>query len=407
MAIMFAATYPHRVDGLILEGTGATLMSDADRERLADPAERAESRARAEVFVDAWGTPDSMTLARFAPSLLADDEFVRWWPRYERQSASRDALLALFELNGQMDARGVIDRVECPILIVHRTGDQIIPVEIARETAALFEAAGKDVTLVEVPGTDHYTFAGDMEPIMAAIERFATGTVQERPAAASTPVSITTLGEFRVEVDGVEVPTGEWGSRRARTLLKRLVAAQGWPVTRDELIELLWPDDAGADRDRLSARLSVQLSAVRRVLRGGVIADRSTVRLDLNAVDLDLARWNALTDERSIVDGYGEFLPDDLYDDWSGPTRDEVRGRMVTAARRLVDLSLVAGDAETAETAARAIVRADQFDEVGHQGLIRALAAQGRHGEARSAHEAYTVAMHELGVEATPLDDIV
>ena len=28
MAIMFAATYPHRVDGLILEGTGATLLSD-------------------------------------------------------------------------------------------------------------------------------------------------------------------------------------------------------------------------------------------------------------------------------------------------------------------------------------------------------------------------------------------
>ena len=345
-----------------------------------------------------------MTLSRFAPSLLEDEEFARWWPRYERQCASRDALLALFELNGQMDARGVIARIECPVLIVHRAGDQIIPVEVARETAALFEAAGVDVTVVEVPGSDHYTFAGDMEPIMAAIERFTTGTVQERPTAPASPVAITTLGEFRVEVDGVEVPTSEWGSRRARTLLKRLVAAQGWPVTRDELIELLWPDEVGADRDRLSARLSVQLSAVRRILRGGVIADRSTVRLDRNAVDLDLSRWNELTDDLAIVTGYGEFLPDDRYDDWSGPTRDEVRTRMVAAARRVVDDALGRADGATAEAAARAIVRADEFDEVGHQSLIAALAAQGRHGEARTAHEAYARAMAELGVEVEPFE---
>ena len=405
MAIMFAATYPARVDGLILEGTGASLLSDADRLRLSDPAELAMARARTEAFATAWGTVESMTLARFAPTLLADEDFVRWWPRYERQSASRDALLALFELNGQMDAREVIDRVECPVLVIHRIGDPVIPIDVARETAALFSQAGADVTLVEVPGDDHYTFAGDMEPIIAAIERFTTGTVRSRRAAATTPVAITTLGEFRVEVDGVEVPTSEWGSRRARTLLKRLVAARGWPVTRDELIDLLWPDGTDVDRDRLSARLSVQLSAVRRVLRGGVVANRSTVRLDTSAVDLDLSRWLGLDDDRAIVERYGEFLPDDRYEDWTGPTRDEVRARMVTAARRVIDAALAADDGETAEAAARAIVAADTYDEAGHRGLVRALSRQGRHGEARAAHDSYVTAMDGLGIEPAPFDE--
>ena len=125
------------------------------------------------------------------------------------------------------------------------------------------------------------------------------------------------MGRFDVVVDGTSVPTSAWGSKRARTLLKRLVVARGWPVTRDELIEVLWPD--GGDIDRLGARLSVQLSAVRRILRGGVIADRSSIRLDLDHVDVDIERWFAQTDDAAIVAGYdGEFLPDDRYEDWSG-----------------------------------------------------------------------------------------
>ena len=189
-------------------------------------------------------------------------------------------------MNRDMDARGVIDRVECPVLILHRTGDLVTPVEGARETRDLFAAAGADVRLVEVPGADHWTFAGDMDPLVDAIEQFTTGEVSGRTdpriapsdAAAAPPrhrTEIATLGRFEVTVDGEPVPPAAWGSRRARTLLKRLVVARGWPVTRDELTELLWPGEVS---DRLSARLSVQLSAVRRVLHGGVVADRSTVR---------------------------------------------------------------------------------------------------------------------------------
>lgn len=213
-------------------------------------------------------------------------------------------------------------------------------------------------------------------------------------------VEIRTMGRFEVVVDGELVPTSEWGSKRARTLLKRLVVARGWPVTRDELFEVLWPGEAS---DRLGARLSVQLSAVRRILRGGVIADRSSIRLDTSRVAIDLEEWFRLDDDRGIVDGYvGELLPSDRYDDWSGPLRDEMRDRFVGAARRLIE-----ADADDADALMRRLVDIDPYDESAHRGLVRRLHAAGRHGEAATAHQRYSRSMAELGVVPEPWDDVV
>ncbi|MFK8024997.1 MAG: alpha/beta fold hydrolase [Ilumatobacter sp.] len=403
MAIMFAATYPERVDGLILEGTGATLVSDADRAaRNAPDYEPSEMRQR---FVSSWGTPDSMTLEVFAPSLLADEEFVAWWPSYERQAANRDALGSLFDLNIEMDAREALAQVRCPVLILHRTDDISVPVERARETCQMLLDHGADVRLVELPGKDHFTFAGDIDPIGDEIERFTTGMVRDRPAIVPHEVEVRTLGAFDVLVDGASVPTSEWGSKRARTLLKRLVAAQGWPVTRDELIEILWPDELS---DRLSARLSVQLSAVRRVLHGAVIADRSTVRLDVDAIHVDLAHWSDLDDVDAIVAGYvGEFLPDERYEDWASGVRDAARSRFVGAAHQVAAAAQASGDLERAEQTLRRVVAADGYDEPGHRALVTVLHRAGRLGEARAAHEAYVAKMDELAVRAADYDDIV
>ncbi len=198
---------------------------------------------------------------------------------------------------------------------------------------------GVDVELVEMPGDDHFLYATDLAFALGAIERFTTGRVSDRTLSwTKHRTEIVTLGRFEVMVDGTPVPTAAWGSKRARTLLKRLVVARGWPVTRDELIAVLWPEDD--DIERLGARLSVQLSAVRRILGGGVIADRSSIRLDLDHVDVDIERWFAQTDDAAIVAGHaGEFLPDDRYEDWSAPLRDEIRARFGVAARGLAAIS--------------------------------------------------------------------
>ena len=177
----------------------------------------------------------------------------------------------------------------------------------------------------------------------------------------------------------------------------------GWPVTRDHLCDILWPDEG--DRQRLGARLSVQLSAVRRVLGGGVIANREAVQLDLDAVDTDLERFFAAADDAAVVAAYGgEFLPEDVFEDWTGPVRDEARSRFVSAARRLASYHLDHRRYLRAADAARRLIAADGFDDGAHSLLVEALRSAGEIGEAKRAHAAWAAAMAELDIEIAPFE---
>ena len=401
MALMFAATYPERVDGVILESTSATLLGDAQREAFERGERTPEAIERRRRFVEGWGTADSIVPDLFAPSIADDQDYRRWHQRYERNAASRDALVTLMDLNGRMDARGVLHRIEGPVLIVHRVDDPMAPVELVLDTERRLRSYGIDVERLEQAGADHYLYAADLAGALAAIERFTTGRVRrDHSRWVERTVEVTTLRRFEVRVAGEPVATGEWGSKRARTLLKRLVAARGWPVTRDELIDILWPD--GGDPARLGARLSVQLSAVRRILRGGIVADRSSIRLDLDHVDVDLEQWFAVTDDESIVAGYGELLPDDRYEDWSRSLRDEASARFAAAARRLA----AERTGEEAAGLLRRVLAQDPFDEVAHLRLVVGLREAGQLGEARRAYQEYVDSMDEIGMPSAAWDDI-
>ena len=400
MSLMFAATYPDRVQGVILESSAACLVPDVDNG--GDPVTGADGDSWRERLEATWGTPESVTVDLFAPSLADNDEFRRWHQRYERNAAGRDAIGILMDLAVEMDARGVLHRIECPVLILHRVGDRVVPIDLARETGGLLRGHGVDVEVVEMPGDDHFLYATDLALALGAIERFTTGKVSDRTRTwRKYRTEIVTMGRFDVVIDGTSVATSAWGSKRARTLLKRLVVARGWPVTRDELIEVLWPDDGHIER--LGGRLSVQLSAVRKILGGGVIADRSSIRLDLEHVDVDIERWFALTDDSAIVGSYdGEFLPDDRYEDWSAPLRHEIQSRFCVAARRLAEVS---SPSDAIELARRALAQ-DPYDEGAHRSLVATLRVEGRLSEARDAYQAYVAAMDDFGVGSTNWDDI-
>lgn len=351
--LLFAAAYPHRVASLIFVGSAARLFLG---ETLTDEV-RAEQVERRTEFARRWGTAETMSIDIFAPSLTDSSEFRSWYPRYERLSAGHDSLKALFIEMLDMDAREAVPHINAPMLVLHRVDDASMPVELGRELAALAQNA----TLIEIPGIDHFSFVGDVDAWMNPFERWVTGTVQDRtpPSIPAGLAHVTTLGRFAVSVDGREVERNEWGSRRARTLLKRLVVARGWPVTRDELFDLLWPDET--DRARLGARLSVQLSSVRRVLGGGVIADRDTIAIDRSVVTSDLDALLGCNDDEQIIElGAGDLLPEDRYEDWVQPIREQVRLTVSAAIRRRLTTIEAAGETDSPE----AIRLAGRYDEL-------------------------------------------
>jgi len=393
MTLLFAATYPDRVQSITLYGTGVTTMRDATQE---------EHDASRDTVCREWGTPESRIVDFFAPSRANDPAYRSWHQRYERHCATPDSLGDLLDLCREMNVDEILPLLDVPTLVLHNTHELIIPVEFGRHLAEHIPGA----TLIEYNRSDHFCYIGDLDPWMADIERFVTGTeIPRKPLSPKHDVRIVTLGRFAVEVNGEEIPNSAWGSRRARQLCKRLVAARGRPVTRDELIDMLWPEEG--DRQSLSARLSVQLSAVRRILGGGVIANRESVRLNLDEVSTDLNDLFESSGDEQITQLYaGEFLPEDLYDDWTHGARGEARSRFTQAARAFAAQAATDGNHELVTQLARRLVAADPYEQEFHLMLIKAHQEAGLAGEARRAHESWSRAMAELDLDIPPLESL-
>src|SRR5439155_26954098 len=116
--------------------------------------------------------------------------------------------------------------------------------------------------------------------------RHAAGLLAALPATRPPAVAIVALGRFQVIRDGVPAAAGEWQSRKARDLLKLLIARRGRSTPRELVMEALWP---GEEPARLAGRLSVALSVARAVLdehkrfdpQRFLVVDREALRLDL------------------------------------------------------------------------------------------------------------------------------
>lgn len=409
MAMLFAVTYPDRVAGLILDGTAAAIVPLSE-----SPEAREERLAVRDMWLDRWGTERSLTLAAMAPSVASDPWYREWQPRYERQSASPAALRDLVSMIEEIDVSAVLPAIDVPTLARHRVDDAIVSIEWARDTVAAIPGA----RLVEYPGADHFVHTGDdVDSWLDVLQEFTTG-VRPRPrrsryahqqAPVGTVTSIRTLGGFAVTIGDQEVPLTAWGSRRARQLCKMLAAARGQPVPRDQLIEALWPAEPGTER--LGARLSVQLSTVRRILGGGIVADRASIRLNLDEIRLDvddLHRSFETDDLAQVIELYrGEFLPEDPYEDWAAPARDHARRVYIRAAHGFAVSAATNGDHDQAADYASRILVTDPFDERAHRQLISALSAAGRPGEAQQAYNSYTDRMNELAVPCAGFAEVI
>lgn len=119
MAILFAVTYPERVESLTLFGTGPRAMRRYTDDELPAVKELLDQMS------DDWGTSDSMILRAFAPSVADDPQMQAWWERYERNSADRDSIRELLDLNLEIDVSEVLDQVAVPTLVLRRVDDPI------------------------------------------------------------------------------------------------------------------------------------------------------------------------------------------------------------------------------------------------------------------------------------------
>ncbi|HET7483564.1 MAG TPA: adenylate/guanylate cyclase domain-containing protein [Actinomycetota bacterium] len=205
MALLFAATYPHRVSHLILYGTGPCFTSFDDY-----PDETA-ARRRLEWtrITEEWGRGSSIDM--FIPSLGHDDLVRQQWAKWERTGASPAMAAKLAESNRQADVRDIVSSVAAPTLVLHCQGDQAVPVESGRWLANHVS----DSRYVELDGSDHIPWGDQAPQLLEEVQEFLTGT---RPTVDPQRILATVMFSDIVDSTGRAV---ELGDRRWKELLDR------------------------------------------------------------------------------------------------------------------------------------------------------------------------------------------
>ena len=218
----------------------------------------------------------------------------------------------------------------------------------------------------------------------------------EGPPASAHCWDIQALGALRVSDEHGPRPLGRDGPRR---LLAFLLVNRAAPVSRERLIDALWPDLTLAQGRR---RLADAIYRLRRTLppaaleaRGELLALGAGLRVDVWAFE-DLAGDADPSGWRTAPEIYaGDLLPE-VYDDWATGPRAAARERLLDCLARLAE-----GEPDAAQAAAlyRRLVAADPLREGAHVGLMRALAGAGRLAEAVAAYERLEQVLAEaLGV---------
>ena len=161
---------------------------------------------------------------------------------------------------------------------------------------------------------------------------------------------VQTLGAFRVWRSTEEVPDAAWQRRKARQLFQLLLTRRGEFLQKEEICDLLWPEQSQAQAE---AAFKVTLNALCKALEPArppqapsFFVTRREATYGLNpsaAIDVDADRFARLatagrreaeagdaacasaTLRGALALYQGDYLPDSLYEPWSSDERERLR----------------------------------------------------------------------------------
>jgi class 3 adenylate cyclase len=164
MCTLFAATYPDKIDNLVLYGSMARFSGNEDYPFMPD------EHSVANYVPDIWGTTAAVKL--FAPDLLDDPEAVAATTRFMRQVGSPNTIRQLYKANVTIDIRAILPTIRVPTLILQRRDDKAV----IHHNGRYFADHIPNAVYLELPGRNHAVWIGDWRVLIEAIERFSSAT---------------------------------------------------------------------------------------------------------------------------------------------------------------------------------------------------------------------------------------
>jgi len=206
MSIVFSATYPERVQALLL--VAAEVKEATTDDWPWGEVTREEFDALMESLPERWGK--GLSADYFFPDHPDPERLREWFGRLQTMSMTPRDAIAFMSMAFEIDVRDVVSAVHVPTLVLHRVGDNVCHVENGRFLAREIEGA----KYVELPGSIHTPWGGDPSDILDEIREFVTG-VREAPE----PERVLATVLFTDIVGSTERAT-RLGDRRWREVLE-------------------------------------------------------------------------------------------------------------------------------------------------------------------------------------------
>ncbi len=245
----------------------------------------------------------------------------------------------------------------------------------------------------------------------------------ESPGADSRlRLDIRCFGRFQLYLDGKLLSPRAFRRRQSLTALKILFTYRERPLTKEQLIEYLWPE---GDPETAARNLPVVIHDLRRGLASispheyhFILAEGGSYHFNTQApyrLDVDEflkgVKWGegqqaqgnrqeALEIYRSTARLYqGDFLEDESYNDWCSAERERLREIYLTLMEKIASLLAEEGDLEGSAGYLRQALLVDNLREMVYRQLMHCLWKAGRSDEAlRQYTICKQVLAEELGV---------
>jgi len=231
------------------------------------------------------------------------------------------------------------------------------------------------------------------------IRKAADQLLSAIPKLPSPGLKITCFGKFMLFRGEEKIIEKEWRYKKAKMLFKYLLSTRNRGFQPKEvLMELLWPEE---EADKASNRLRVVMTSLRKTLepeleRGMasayILSQGDSYMLDLGmkgSADIDefsselkLADKNSKDPEvviRHFIKAealyMGEFLEEDLYEEWCAEERNHFRGKYLNLLTRIISFYQDKNKYETCIEYANKYLKYDKYAENIYQVLMKCYAS--------------------------------
>jgi LuxR family maltose regulon positive regulatory protein len=259
-----------------------------------------------------------------------------------------------------------------------------------------------------------------------AVRRMVEETVQgEHPAAVQPTLQVRFFGHFEMLCDGETMLLGRNG--KALTILKYLLANRTRPVSQDHLMGWLWPE-SNLKKARWS--LNSAIHGLRKLLSGcsssvsmnfvfledGYYRLSQGVRVTTDVDDFDrhheqgrrlekdLLMREAATEYEKAIELYrGEYLIEDLYEDWTMVERERLANAYIDILGRLAIHYMKVEQHQESIRACYRVLEKDRSHEDSYRLLMHCYACLGL--RARALHQyrmCERILGHEYGSSPSP-----